>query len=43
MGGVLAAPNEKPGEGRGPGMGEATVRDEMVYRSSGNEALMTAL
>lgn len=25
--GVLAAPKEKPGDGRGPGIGEETVRD----------------
>ena len=30
--GVLAAPNEKPGEGNGPGIGEATVREETAYR-----------
>lgn len=41
--GVLAAPNEKPGEGSGPGMGEATAREVTVKRWSGRDARTTAL
>ena len=41
--GVLAAPKENPGEGSGPGMGDASARADSAKRwCSGRDARMTA-